>query len=267
MSRALQEDLKLLGYYTGVIDGSIGPMTRAAVKTFQRMNGLIGDGQAGPATQLKLLEVTYGMTVKWIDRQTLVIQIPKAKLDVISNTKQTVSATYNRLADKPLVLCNGGLFSGTRTMAEIVDGGQVIQGVMSKYVLTDKGALGMYWATANNRIPDEAIGAGPLLTLCGKVHLDLTGFDRRLVESNHPRLALGYDNEYMTLVVVHGRRPTKGHRGCTIPYLADLMLRLGCTDSIGLDGGGSIYVVNRYGRLLNQPTETRRVNHCIALRG
>ena len=46
MYKLIQEDLKTLGYYTGRIDGSFGPMSRAAVKTFQRMNGLKVDGLA-----------------------------------------------------------------------------------------------------------------------------------------------------------------------------------------------------------------------------
>ena len=251
--KEIQDDLKRIGFNS--------------VREFQSKYGLVVDGSAGPATQAKLMEVAHGVRMDWLNKQTLVIRIPHPKLDVIFPTVETVSATYRKLLDKPLILCNGGIFSRRGTMTEIIDNKVVTSGVLSKYVMTDKGALGMYLAMANNAIPDEAIGAGPLLTLNGRVHLDLTGFDRALVNSLHPRLALGYDKEKMTLVVVHGRRPHLGHKGCSIPHLADLMLSLGCKDSIGLDGGGSIYVVNRYGRVLNMPTETRRVNHCIALRG
>lgn len=267
MVKTLQEDLKKLGYYTGRIDGSLGPMTRAAIKTFQRHNGLVADGYAGRNTQAKLLEVLYGMTSLWIDKQTLVITIPNPKLDVITNTKETVSSTWRKLTSKPILLFNGGLFSDSNNMAETVDNGVVDRGVLSRYVMTDKGVLGMYWAESTGNIPKEAIGAGPLLMLDGNIKIDSTGFDRNLINTNHPRLALGYDKDNMYVVVVHGRRSWRGHYGCSIDKLASIMKSIGCEDAIGLDGGGSIYVLNRYGKLLNQPTETRRVNHCIALRG
>ena len=48
---ALQRELKLLGYYPGTIDGKFGPVTRAAVESYQRFNGLTVDGLAGPITK------------------------------------------------------------------------------------------------------------------------------------------------------------------------------------------------------------------------
>jgi len=267
MYKLIQEDLKTLGYYTGRIDGSFGPMSRAAVKTFKRMNGLTVDGSTGANTQAKLLEVVYGITNLWIDKQTMIITVPRCKLDVITNTRETVSRTYSKMSHKALILMNGGLFSGSNNMAETVDNGVIDSGVMSKYVMTSTGVTGMYWAIAANQVPDEAIGAGPLLMLDNKIKIDATGFDRALMNSYHPRLALGYDKDNMYVIVVHGRRPWRGHIGCTIPQLANVCYSIGCEDAIALDGGDSVYVVNRYGRLMNQPRKTREVNHCVALRG
>ena len=48
--RTIQEKLKRWGYYTGNIDGIYGSLTTAAVKSFQRKNGLTVDGIAGPKT-------------------------------------------------------------------------------------------------------------------------------------------------------------------------------------------------------------------------
>lgn len=48
--RQLQRLLKVLGKYSGDIDGSYGPKTTEAVKEFQRTVGLEDDGIAGPQT-------------------------------------------------------------------------------------------------------------------------------------------------------------------------------------------------------------------------
>lgn len=48
--RTIQTKLKSWGYYTGSVDGIFGSKTTAAVKYFQRTNGLTADGIVGPAT-------------------------------------------------------------------------------------------------------------------------------------------------------------------------------------------------------------------------
>lgn len=53
--RALQQQLKNLGYYTGSVDGDFGSGTEEALREFQRVNGLSVDGVAGRQT-LSLLE-------------------------------------------------------------------------------------------------------------------------------------------------------------------------------------------------------------------
>lgn len=48
--RQIQEKLKRWGYYNGSVDGIYGSKTEAAVKKFQRANGLTADGIAGKNT-------------------------------------------------------------------------------------------------------------------------------------------------------------------------------------------------------------------------
>jgi peptidoglycan hydrolase-like protein with peptidoglycan-binding domain len=50
----LQVALRAHGYDTGPVDGIVGPRTAAAVRTFQRRNGIHADGLAGPQTRVKL---------------------------------------------------------------------------------------------------------------------------------------------------------------------------------------------------------------------
>jgi len=48
--KKVQTKLKNWGYYTGAVDGIYGPKTVAAVKYFQRVNGLTQDGIVGAKT-------------------------------------------------------------------------------------------------------------------------------------------------------------------------------------------------------------------------
>ncbi len=46
----IQTALHQAGYYSGVIDGKVGPQTRKAIRSFQEENGLKADGLVGPTT-------------------------------------------------------------------------------------------------------------------------------------------------------------------------------------------------------------------------
>lgn len=46
----IQTALQHAGYYSGKIDGSIGPKSKKAIEDFQSANGLKADGKVGPKT-------------------------------------------------------------------------------------------------------------------------------------------------------------------------------------------------------------------------
>lgn len=46
----IQTALKNAGYYTGSIDGKLGPKSKQAIKEFQKASGLAPDGKVGPKT-------------------------------------------------------------------------------------------------------------------------------------------------------------------------------------------------------------------------
>jgi len=50
----IQKALKKAGYYSGALDGKVGPATRDAIKAFQQDNGLTADGVCGRQTWSKL---------------------------------------------------------------------------------------------------------------------------------------------------------------------------------------------------------------------
>ena len=49
-SNEIQTALKNAGFYTGDVDGKIGPMTKKAIEDFQKAKGLKVDGKVGPKT-------------------------------------------------------------------------------------------------------------------------------------------------------------------------------------------------------------------------
>lgn len=53
-TRDIQRRLTELGYNPGPIDGIVGARTTAAVRAFQKANGLVADGIAGPITRAAL---------------------------------------------------------------------------------------------------------------------------------------------------------------------------------------------------------------------
>ena len=53
-NKDIQKALKSAGFYTGAIDGKIGPKTKEAIKAFQKSQGLVVDGRVGPKTWAEL---------------------------------------------------------------------------------------------------------------------------------------------------------------------------------------------------------------------
>ena len=53
-NRDIQTALKAAGFYTGNVDGKIGPKTKKAIVEFQKAKGLKADGRVGPKTWIEL---------------------------------------------------------------------------------------------------------------------------------------------------------------------------------------------------------------------
>jgi murein L,D-transpeptidase YcbB/YkuD len=49
-SKQIQQALKNAGFYTGKVDGDIGPKTKKAIEAFQSQHGLKADGKVGAKT-------------------------------------------------------------------------------------------------------------------------------------------------------------------------------------------------------------------------
>jgi Phosphodiester glycosidase len=106
----------------------------------------------------------------------------------------------------------------------------------------------------------DLVQAGPLLVTGGRVVAgdDCEGFsagagqfDSDITAERHPRCALGVSEDHLIAVCCDGRR-TGVDAGLDLGELARLLVSLGATDAINLDGGGSATLVHR-GHLLNRP--------------
>jgi len=93
--------------------------------------------------------------------------------------------------------------------------------------------------------PKDAIGAGPVLIKNGEYK---NTWENELFDTssgigptvNNPRSAIGYaPSGHLIFFVCEGRNKTPNTPGLTLKNVADLLLELGCTEAINLDGGGS----------------------------
>lgn len=96
---------------------------------------------------------------------------------------------------------------------------------------------------------ETAVGGGPILVRGGKPG------EWAPPQPRHPRTAIGWNDRWLYLVVVDGRRQGLS-AGMTFPELAALMVRLGCTEALNLDGGGSS-TLWLGGRVMNVPSDGR----------
>ena len=106
-----------------------------------------------------------------------------------------------------------------------------------------------------------ALGGGPALVRNGVAMLWKTPPPR------HPRSGIGWNDQYLFLVEVDGRQAGLSV-GMSLPELADYFLKLGCTEAMNLDGGGSstLWIL---GQVMNSPCyghERSMANSLILLR-
>ncbi|MHB8994181.1 MAG: phosphodiester glycosidase family protein [Armatimonadota bacterium] len=91
-------------------------------------------------------------------------------------------------------------------------------------------------------------------------------FSPKPSDPRHPRTMIGYNDREIIIAVVDGRQPGWSV-GMTYHEQALLMQRLGCTDALNLDGGGSTTCWVG-GKVVNQPSGgmERRIANAILIR-
>lgn len=87
-----------------------------------------------------------------------------------------------------------------------------------------------------------AIGGGPVLVQDGKIKItneEELKFTGKAINDKHPRTCMGYTSDgYLIIMAIQGRFPGIAE-GATLVQEAKLLIDLGCTEALNLDGGGS----------------------------
>ena len=112
-----------------------------------------------------------------------------------------------------------------------------------------------------------AVGGGPRLARDGRVSVENRAerFADSFASRRHPRTGVGLRDGIAVMVTVDGRQPGYSE-GMTLAEFAQLLLNLGCTQAMNLDGGGSTTMVVR-SHVVNSPSDgsQRRVANALAL--
>lgn len=190
-------------------------------------------------------------------------------------TLMTVRAVAER--DHYDVAVNGDFFRAKRKVDSKGHQSGYLTGLWAKMTgtaITD----GQCWAVAGGVVPSLCIGSDGRARIVSSDNLPkdarqvISGHPwlvengkavRPTTRTAHPRTAVGVDasGTKLVLLVVDGRNP-KVATGMTFAELAREMIRLGCTDALNLDGGGSTTLVMRNtttGKLavVNTPSDRR----------
>jgi hypothetical protein len=114
-----------------------------------------------------------------------------------------------------------------------------------------------------------AIAGGPVLVRNGKRQTtnlpDSDSYEISTMQERHPRAAVGWNERYLFLVEVDGRQRGLSV-GMTLDELARFLTRLGCTEAMNFDGGGSATLWFD-GQVRNNPCDRmeREIANCLVI--
>jgi hypothetical protein len=111
----------------------------------------------------------------------------------------------------------------------------------------------------------DALGGSPVLVQAGAViEANVNGTDR--FSQRNPRTAVGHRSDGTVLLVTVSGRGADGSAGMTLRELAGFFVRLGASDALNLDGGGSTTLVID-GEVQNSPSDglERAVSSALVL--
>jgi exopolysaccharide biosynthesis protein len=191
------------------------------------------------------------------------MNIPTSKQASVANARAAVNAGFFNVKD-------GGSATYIKTGGNIVDSDTAKKWLKNKnmtgsVLIDSKGHLSIDTSRPNafydshQEFPDVLV-TGPLLLINHK-KTELPGTS--LVITKHPRTCVGVINKHkIVLVTLDGRTPEA--QGMTLYKLTDLMISLGCTSAVNLDGGGSttLWINGKpFNGVVNMPCDNKKFDH------
>lgn len=192
-----------------------------------------------------------------------VVEIPKTELRKIdfalcNQPRETLSAFYNRQSDKPDIVANLGFFnmSNGDTCFNLITDGKVVNSTeQCQWGIGVRGDTNIEYNGLSWRKDWRCFISGyPNLISNGKkITIDFA----KELNYKARRTILGYNDTAVFLVLVETP-------GLAFTAMQNLMLDLGCTYAINLDGGGSTKALHK-GQSITKEVTNRAVDSVLAI--
>jgi exopolysaccharide biosynthesis protein len=208
----------------------------------------------------------------------LVVNLRKRDVALSYNPSRNLKLSSQVENSKALAAVNGGFFNIKEggSVTYIRTGGKIIESDTAKRWSRNSNMTGSFlvgrdgivvidssranlWYDSHQEYP-EVLVTGPLLLKDERK----TGLpSTTLVTVRHPRTALGITGKHKIIFITLDGR-TREARGLTLFELTDLMISLGCSDAVNLDGGGSttMWIHGKPFRgIVNMPCDNKKFDH------
>jgi exopolysaccharide biosynthesis protein len=208
----------------------------------------------------------------------LEINLRKRKVALSYNPSRNVKLSDQVENSKALAAVNGGFFNIKEggSVTYIRPGGKIIETDTAKRWSRNSNMTGCFladedgnviidsartnsWYDSHQEYP-EVLVTGPLLLKDERKNgLPST----TLVTVRHPRTAVGITGKHKIIFITLDGR-TREARGLTLFELTDLMISLGCSDAVNLDGGGSttMWIQGKpFNGVVNMPCDNKKFDH------
>lgn len=202
-----------------------------------------GVNRSAAAGELVLCTNFFGAAARSdVKGAAVVLETIERPTSVGRTVKAVVREVLSNVNSAPIPF-NGGVLFGTDAAGEFLSTVQPGDTVRIRLDLLDEKTQ---QPSTRWRGIQEAVAGGPWLVQngkpVGKEIFEAAGFNPGFWNQRHPRAAMGLTDKGEVLwIAIDGRQPHS--RGATLSELAALMIKLGATQAINLDGGGSTTLV------------------------
>lgn len=212
-------------------------------------------------------QAKWGMTMKvykhGIYDYITIVEIPKTKIKKIDfalckQPKETLKSYYDRQSEKPDFLMNGGFFtmSNGKTCFNFIDeGADIVSGHWHELGMGIVDENTLVYGNINTRSDwRDFVAAYPTLIENGKA-VPIT----YATEINYKarRSVLAYDNNHVLLIAIESP-------GMTFGEVQGVLLAMGVTHAINLDGGGSTKILQN-GKSITSISYNRAVDNVVSV--